>query len=377
MDSPENETPAVAGEERSRTIQEKIRNVPPLPGVYLMKGKKGGMLYIGKALSLKDRVRSYFQKGVHPDPRIVSMVRQAADIEWIVTGSELEALILENTLVKKHKPRYNIVLRDDKNYPFLRLSADPFPQITVVRRIKKDGALYFGPYVPVHAMRDTLKMIRRTFPLATCKLDLTKRYDRACVEYEILRCVGPCIGAVDQQEYGKVVREVRLFLEGKDRELLHALEEKMDTAARELRFEEAARIRDRVRNVKKVLERQRMVSVESRDVDVIALAREGEIGNLQVLFFRGGMLIGRKDIPYERLKGTPDEEVYLSFIEQFYSRDVLIPEEILLPLEPPEQDLLQKWLTGRRGGRVELTVPQRGRKRDLVKLAFDNASQSL
>lgn len=359
-------------------IQEKLQALPDHPGVYLMKDPRGGVIYVGKAHSLKDRVRSYFQKGASLSIRTESMIRHVTDIEWMVTESDLEALILENNLIKRHKPRYNVILRDDKNYPFLRLYMDDkFPRIEVVRRIRQDGALYFGPYVPVNAMRETLRVIKRVFPLATCKIDLTKGYERPCIEYEIGQCAGPCVGAVSEGDYKKVVRDVRLFLEGRDRELLRSMKRRMNEEAERLNFEEAARIRDRISGIEKVLERQRIVSAETKDMDVMGLAREGGSVDLQVLFFRGGMLVGRTDIFHEKSGDVPDEEILLSFIEQFYSRDVIIPSEIILPKEIADLALVEKWLSARKNGRVILTVPKRGKKLGMLQLAIENAQEAL
>lgn len=362
----------------SNELKEKLQVLPDLPGVYLMKNQRGTVIYVGKAHSLKDRVRSYFQKGASLSLRIESLVRHIADMEWIVTGSDLEAFILESNLIKKYRPRYNILLRDDKNYPFLRLAVeDNFPRITVVRRIKKDGALYFGPYVPAGAMREVLRIIKRVFPLATCKIDLNKKYDRPCIEYEIGRCIGPCVGAVSVDDYKKVVRDVRLFLEGKDRELLRAMKKKMNLESEKLNFEEAAKIRDRIFNIEAVIERQRIVSAETKDIDVIGMAREGQGTDLQILFFRGGMLVGRKDIFHEKADGISDKEIVLSFIEQYYSRDVLIPHTILIPVELPDAGLIEKWLSGLRNSRVEIIMPRRGRKLGMLQLAMENAREAI
>ena len=357
---------------------EKLKSLPDHPGVYLMKDKRGMVIYVGKAHSLRDRVRSYFHKGASLSHRIESMTQHVADIEWMVTGSDLEALILENNLIKKHKPRYNVILRDDKNYPFLRLAVeDKFPRITVVRRIKHDGALYFGPYVPVIAMRETLKVIKRVFPLATCKIDLNRSYERPCIEYEIGRCVGPCVWAVSEEGYKRVVRDVRLFLEGKDKELLRAMKARMNEDAGRLNFEEAAKIRDRIFGIEKVIERQRIVSAETKDMDVIGLAREGNSVDLQILFFRGGMLIGRKDIFYETEGDITDEEILVSFIEQFYSRDVIIPSEIILQAEITDVELVEKWLSGRKNSKVKLSVPKRGKKLGMLRLTIENAEEAI
>ena len=362
----------------SNELKEKLQILPDLPGVYLMKNERGTVIYVGKASSLRDRVRSYFHKSASLSPRIEAMVQHITDIEWMVTGSDLEALILENNLIKKYKPRYNVILRDDKNYPFLRLSVeDNFPRITVVRRIKQDGALYFGPYVPAGAMRETLKIIKRVFPLATCKIDLNRQYERPCLEYEIGRCIGPCVGGVTEVGYKKVVRDVKLFLEGKDRELLRTMRMRMHEESDRLNFEEAAKIRDRIFSIVKVMERQRIVSADVNDIDVIGIAREGHSADIQVLFFRGGMLVGRKDIFHEKADIISDDEMLLSFIEQYYSRDVLIPHSILIPVEIPDAELVEKWLSGRRNSRVEIIVPKRGRKLGMLRLAIENAREAI
>ncbi|MCC6544320.1 MAG: excinuclease ABC subunit UvrC [Nitrospirae bacterium] len=362
----------------SNELSEKIRILPDLPGTYLMKNQRGTVIYIGKALSLKDRVRSYFSKSTILSARIESMVQHIADIEWIVTGSDLEAFILENNLIKRHRPRYNIILRDDKNYPFLRLDVeDNFPRITVVRRIKKDGALYFGPYVPAGAMRETLRIIKRIFPLATCKTDLNKKYDRPCIEYEIGRCIGPCVGAAAVNDYKKVVKDVRLFLEGKDKELIREMRRRMKMESETLNFEEAAKIRDRIFNIEKVMERQRIVSAEMKDIDVIGMARDREGVDLQILFFRGGMLVGRKDIFSEKTDLVSDNEILTSFIEQYYSSDVLIPHSILLPIALPDTELIEKWLSGLRNSKIEIIMPRRGKRLGMLQLAMENAREAI
>lgn len=359
-------------------IKDKLLLLPERPGVYLMKDHKGGVIYVGKANSLKDRVKSYFQKSTTLSLRIENMVKHIADIEWIVTESELEALILESNLIKKYRPGYNVILRDDKNYPYLRLYLeDKFPRIEVVRRIKPDGALYFGPYVPVHAMRETLKLIKRTFPLATCKLDLNKKYDRPCIEYEIGRCSGPCVGEISEAGYKDVVRDVRLFLEGKDKELQRSLKGRMEEESEKLNFEEAARIRDSIFRIEMLLERQRIISAAGGDTDVIGFARDGNNVALQILFFRGGMLVGRKGIFYDHSRDISDEEIISSFIEQYYSRDVLIPSEVLIHVKIPDRELVEKWLSEKKERKVLITVPVRGNKAGMLRLAVENAIEAI
>jgi excinuclease ABC subunit C len=361
-------------------IQEKLQNLPTSPGVYLMKNARGQVIYIGKAKVLADRVRSYFQRSSALSPRIQAMIQQAADLDIFVTRSELEALILENNLVKKHRPRYNVVLRDDKNYPFLRLPLDDdYPRLEIVRRVKPDGALYYGPYVPTHALRETLRLLRKIFPLPNCHILIDGTTERACIEYEIKRCLAPCTGQQSKDDYQAMMRQVRLFLEGKDSELLKSLRSRMEIESARLNFEEAARLRDQIANIQRVLEKQRITSTELVDQDVIALAREESTVDLQILFVRGGMLVGRKDFFWPDIGGTSEEELVTSFIQQFYDQEVLVPKEILLPLKVQETELevLESWLTKRKGERVYLRTPMRGKDSHLIGLAKENAGLAL
>lgn len=350
---------------------------PAAPGVYVMRGAGGKILYVGKAKSLPDRVRSYFQANARLPPKTAALVSQVQGIEYFVTGSELEALILENNLIKKHRPRYNIVLRDDKHYPFIRLAlADPYPRPEIVRRVSRDGALYFGPYVPTNALRETLRVLRYLFPLPNCSITIDGTAERACIEYEIGRCLAPCTGQQTQADYREMIEQVRLFLEGRDRELERALEGRMTAAAEALRFEEAARLRDQIARIHKVLERQRITSTAQEDLDVVALVREGEAADVQVLFVRGGMLIGRKDFYFERVE--PDDAVLLTAVlQQFYDRETVVPPEIVLPVELPDDALLASWLAERRGSRVRLTTPSRGPDAALLALARENAEAAM
>ncbi len=350
---------------------------PSAPGVYVMRGAGGKILYVGKAKSLPDRVRSYFQSSSRLPPKTAALVSQVQDIEYFVTGSELEALILENNLIKKHRPRYNIVLRDDKHYPFIRLAmADPYPRPEIVRRVARDGARYFGPYVPTNALRETLRVLRYLFPLPNCSITIDGTAERACIEYEIGRCLAPCTGQQPQADYREMIDQVRLFLEGRDRELVRALESRMGDAAEALRFEEAARLRDQIARIDKVLERQRITSTRLEDQDVVALVREGDAADVQVLFVRGGMLIGRKDFYFERAE--PDDAALLTAVlQQFYDRETVVPPEIVLPVDLPDEGVLASWLTARRGARVRLTTPSRGPDAALVTLARENADAAM
>lgn len=368
----------ITGSMKKESLQDTIKHFPNNPGVYLMKDRRGSILYIGKAKVLSDRVGSYFQKSATLTPKTQSMVNQVFHVEYIVTQSELEALILENNLIKKHRPRYNVVLRDDKNYPYLRLPIqDAFPRLEVVRRIQNDGALYFGPFVPTNALRETLKVIHKTFPLATCEIEIDGKAPRACIEFEIKRCLAPCTGNQSQTDYFKIVHQVRLFLEGKNKELLKSLKKKMVQEAQLLHFEEAARLRDRVAKIERILEKQRITSVHQSNLDVIALAREGSAADLQIFFVRGGLLIGRKDFFWEDVGEMKDQEIFRTAISQFYLGDRLIPEKIIFPTPLEEAPLMTEWLTSQRKGPLRLVWAQRGKDLELVRLVQENASVAL
>ncbi len=362
----------------SPALQSKLDHLPTQPGVYLMKNGKGEILYIGKALVLADRVRSYFLKGADHTPKTAVLVGQIADLETIVTRSELEALILESNLVKRHKPRFNVVLRDDKQYPYLRLPIkDDFPRLSIVRRVQKDGALYYGPYVPTNALRETLKVIRKVFPLATCEIDIDGTAERACIEFEIKRCMAPCTGNQSREDYHQIVRQVRQFLEGRDRELLDGLRAEMQAAAEQERFEEAARLRDRLLKIERTLEKQRVTQTASTDQDVIGLARQGTAVDLQMLFVRGGLLIGRKDFFWPDAAEAPDEELVRAAIEQFYNKDGLPPKELLVPTPLDDASLLEAWLSEKKGESVRVLAPERGGKHQLLLLAEENAASAV
>jgi excinuclease ABC subunit C len=346
--------------------------------VYLFKNAKGDILYIGKAAVLANRVRSYFQRGGDHNPKTALLVDQVTDLETIVTRSELEALILESNLIKRHRPRFNVVLRDDKQYPYLRLPIkEDFPRFSIVRRVQKDGALYYGPYTPAGALRETLKIIKRAFPLATCKIDIDGTAERACIEFEIKRCMAPCTGNQSKWDYHKIVKQVRQFLEGRDHELLDDLREQMDAAAEREEFEEAARLRDRLFKIQRTLEKQRITQIASVDQDVIGLARRGAAVDLQLLFVRGGLLIGRKDFYWPTGADTGDEELVVSTIEQFYNKDGQPPKELLIPCFLSEAGLFESWLSDKKGETVRIVAPERGAKHQLVRLAEENALAAL
>ncbi|HKW86024.1 MAG TPA: excinuclease ABC subunit UvrC [Nitrospiraceae bacterium] len=362
----------------SPELQSKLDHLPQQPGVYLMKSARGDILYIGKAAVLADRVRSYFQRGSDHTPKTSVLVSQVTDLETIVTRSELEALLLESNLIKRHRPRFNVVLRDDKQYPYLRLPIrEDFPRLSIVRRVKKDGALYYGPYVPAGAMRETLKVIRKVFPLATCEIEIDGKAERACIEFEIKRCMAPCIGNQTSEEYHQIVKQVRQFLEGRDRELLDELRAQMETAAEREEFEEATRLRDRIFKIERTLEKQRVAQIGPAEQDVIGLAHQGLAVDLQMLFVRGGLLIGRKDFFWPEAAQASDEELVRSAIEQFYNKEVLPPKELLVPTSLNENGLLEAWLSEKKGEAVRIVAPERGTKHQLLLLAEENASAAL
>lgn len=358
-------------------LQEKIRSLPDAPGVYLFKDARGEVLYIGKAVSLRKRVQSYFtdRDFGYDAERLGSMVGQIADVEFVLTANELEALILESNLIKQRRPRYNIVLRDDKHYPFIRLNLkDPFPALQVSRRIKSDGALYFGPYVPAGTMWDVLALINRTFPLRTCRSIAGRSL---CLEYHMGRCLGPCEGLVTHEEYAEIVQKVRLVLEGKDQEVIQQLERQMRDAADRQEYERAAKLRDRISSLRHATENQRVISARGEDQDVFGLAQEGTEVQVQLLVVRGGKLIGRDSFSFEGVSPGGATGVLGSLIAQYYLGARHIPKTILTSHLPPEADLLATMLSSRAHRQAVIRVPERGSKAHLVEMAVGNAQAML
>jgi excinuclease ABC subunit C len=358
-------------------LADQLVRVPDRPGVYLFRDGKGQVVYVGKAASLRSRVRSYFQESRGRDPKTDALVAQVRDLEYIVTDNELEALILESNLVKKHRPRYNIVLRDDKHYPFLKLTVDEdFPRLLVARRVQRDGAAYFGPFYPATAMRETLRLVRQLFPLRTCRIKIDGRLERPCLQYFIHRCNAPCTGWETREGYARTVGAVERFLQGKDDDLAVQLTREMEQAAEETKFERAARLRDRIQALNAIRERQKIISTDPVDQDVIGLARQGGDACVQLFLVRQGRLTGSESFLFDRAPGT-DGEVLSAFVRQFYARTVEPAPELLLSEDIPDAPLTAEWLRQRRGGRVELSAPQRGKKRDLIALAEQNATVAL
>ncbi len=361
------------------TLEEKLQELPASPGVYLMKGNRGQVLYVGKALSLRHRVRSYFQKGGSLDLKTQKMVSQVADVDYLVTDSEMEALILESTLIKEYRPRYNILFKDDKQYPHIKVTVqEPYPRIFLEREVVKDSSRYFGPYTSSGAVRATLDLLQKIFPLRTCRQELTpgRAKGRPCLNFEINRCLAPCRGEVDPEEYHLLVRQVLLFLEGRQGSLARELKEKMEGAAASLDFERAALWRDRLRSLEDLLQQQKVVTEDRIDRDVLALARGEAAGNLslvQAFFLREGKLVGKEQFFLKNTAQAKDSEVMRSFIQQFYSPASHIPREVLLSAEAGDRLLLEDWLKSLKGGRVYLRTPRRGKLRGLVDMALKNA----
>jgi len=358
-------------------LQEKIRGLPDVPGVYLFTDAQGALLYVGKAVSLRKRVQSYFTERDfgYDTERLGAMVAQIADVEYLLTANELEALILESNLIKERRPRYNIVLRDDKHYPFIRLNPkDPFPALQVVRRIRRDGALYFGPYVPAGTMWTLLALIHRTFPLRTCRSIAGRT---RCLEYHLGRCQAPCEGLVTLQEYGETVQKVRLLLEGKDREVIGQLEGQMQEAADRLEFERAARLRDQIESLRRAGEGQRAISARGEDQDVFGVAQEGREAQVQLLVVRGGKLIGRDRFAFEEVPPDGAGSLLGALLPQYYLGAREIPRTILTSHAPPEGDLLATMLSARAGQPVAIKAPERGAKARLVEMAVGNAEAVL
>ncbi len=361
-----------------KDLKEKVAELPKAPGVYIFRGAQGEVLYVGKASSLRARVRSYFQAERNLPYKVRRLVREIADLEVIETASAAEALILEDALIKKHRPRFNVRLRDDKRYPYLKITKERFPRVQVVRRRGEDGARYFGPYTSSKSMRRVLKLAHKLFPIRTCNLDLdARRLDRPCLLYHIGRCSGPCAGLVSEEEYRRYVEGAALLFQGRVDEVIETLKEEMAQAAAEERFEHAAHLRDQVRALERIRERQVVALPEPVDLDAIGIAVEGERGYGMVLIVRGGRLIGREGFALKLPAETSPAEALEEFLDQYYTRATAFPQEVLLPEEIEDAEGLSLYLSGRRGGKVRVHVPRRGERRELVEMAQRNAQLSL
>lgn len=365
--------------EISARLQGILDTAPAKAGCYLMKDTDGRVIYVGKAVNLRNRLRSYFHASAQENLKTRQMVRRVEDIDWMVVDSELEALILEMNLIKKYRPHFNVRLKDDKRYPYIKVHwSDAFPKVTVTRQMVNDGSRYFGPYTSVWAVHQTLDLLRRIFPYLTCDRTITGRDERACLYFDIKLCTAPCIGAITQEHYRQIIDDLCQFLSGKTEPIVSRLRKEMQAAAEGLQFEKAAAVRDQLQAIERVVERQKVVSSEYVDSDVIAMARADGEACVQVFFIRGGKLIGREYFLLEGAEGSPDADVISEFLKQFYDQAPVIPPQLLLPHEIEELQIIKQWLRSRREDqRVEIQVPRTGQQRELIQLAAENAAETL
>lgn len=361
-------------------IEEELRKLPAKPGVYLMHDEKDVIIYVGKAISLKNRVRQYFQSSRNKGAKIEQMVTHIARFEYIITDSELEALVLECNLIKEHRPKYNTMLMDDKTYPFIKVTVqEDYPRVMLVRRMVKDKAKYFGPYTSGGAVKDTIDLIHKLYGIRTCNKVLPKMQgkERPCLNYHIHQCPAPCQGYISKEEYGEAVKKALLLLNGNYGEVEKELEEKMQQASEELEFEKAIEYRELLGSVKKIAQKQKITSSDMEDKDVIAMATDKEDAVVQIFFIRDGRLIGRDHFCLHIAGEEEKEAILLAFIKQFYAGTPYIPKELMIQYEIGEQELIEEWLSKRRGQRVRIRVPRKGEKEKLVELAMKNAQMVL
>lgn len=363
-------------------IQEQLKKLPVEPGVYLMKDENDKIIYVGKAISLKNRVRQYFQSSKNHSSKVKSMVKNIKSFEYIITDSELEALILECNLIKKYKPKYNVLLRDDKTYPYIKVTVnEEFPRILKVRRVLRDKAKYFGPYTNVEAVNDTLDVIRNIYPIRTCNVDIEraiKNNMRPCLNLHIKRCVGPCTGKVSKEEYNKMIEEILLFLSGKEETLIGILKEKMNKCSMEFNFEEAAIYRDKITSLQEMMQKQKIdISTDDINQDIIAMAYNDEEACVQSFFIRHGKIVGREHFILEGTKDSSKESILSSFVKQFYMNAEFIPKEIIIESEIEDQVVLEEWLSNIKGQKVSIRVPQKGDKKSLISMVKKNAMEYL
>jgi excinuclease ABC subunit C len=360
-------------------LQGILDTLPLKPGCYIYRNTEGTVIYVGKAINLRNRVRSYFQNENRLDFKTRQLVKRINNIEWIVVGSELEALILEMNLIKRYRPQYNIRLKDDKRYPYIKVHwADPFPKVTITRLMVQDGSRYFGPYTSVWAVHQTLDLLRRIFPYLTCDREITGQDARACLYYDIKLCTAPCIGAINQAAYRQMIDDLCDFLQGRTDPIVNRLRKEMTAASKELRYEKAATIRDQILAIEKVVEKQKVISSDQADSDVIAMARANGEACVQIFFIRSGKLIGREYFILEGTEEAKDSEVVSQFLKQFYVDAASVPSKVLLPEEIEEHRIIEEWLNTRRGGeKVRISVPASGQGKDLVQMAANNAVETL
>ncbi|MBI3913441.1 MAG: excinuclease ABC subunit UvrC, partial [Chloroflexi bacterium] len=359
-------------------IQQKLNTLPTNPGVYLMKDARGEIIYVGKAINLRNRVRSYFHSPQSQEPKVWRLVERIRDLDFIVTDTELEALVLECNLIKKHKPHFNVRLKDDKRYPYIKVTwHEPFPKVYVTRRMETDGSRYFGPFTAVWAVHETMDTLRKIFPYLTCDRDITGNDKRACLYYDIGLCLAPCIGAATREEYRAMIDRLCQFLEGKSEQVTESLRAKLDESAERLEYERAARYRDQLQALARVTEHQKVTSLVPIDQDVIAFARDDGDACVQVFFVRSGKLLGREYFVLEGTEGESEEQVLSSFVKQFYDEAAFVPPEILLPERLDEAQIISSWLKNRRGQTVTFQVPHAGQSQELMEMAAENARITL
>jgi len=362
-------------------IEEELKKLPDKPGVYIMKAQNDEIIYVGKAISLRKRVRQYFQSGKNNPPKVNAMVKHISEFEYIIVDNEIEALILEANLIKKYKPKYNILLRDDKQYPYIKVTVnESYPRVMKTRKVVKDGAKYFGPYPSVYAVNDSIEIIRSLYPLRTCNRNLEKDIGktRPCLNFYIGRCLGPCQGNVDQNKYMEMVEEILLFLNGKEDKLVNIIENKMKEAAKNLDFELAAKYRDQINSLKLLHEKQKIVSTTNIiDQDIIGMARGIEEVCIQIFFIRGGKIVGREHFILDDIFEDDRKEILSSFIKQFYIGASYVPKEIIIEEEFQDIEIITKWLSEKKGSKVNILVPKRGEKIELIEMVRKNALDML
>lgn len=363
-------------------IQEQLKKLPSEPGVYLMKDENDKVIYVGKAISLKNRVRQYFQSSKNHTSKVKSMVKNIYKFEYIITDSELEALILECSLIKEYRPKYNVLLRDDKTYPYIKVTVnEDFPRVLKVRQVIKDKAKYFGPYTNTTAVNDTLEIIRNIYPIRTCNIDIEraiKNKVRPCLNKHIKKCVGPCTGEVSKEKYSKMIEEIILFLSGKEEHLIDLLKEKMNKCAMEFNFEDAAMYRDKIKSLEEMTQKQKIDSITSDlNQDIIAMARAHDEACVQVFFIRNGKIVGREHYILEGVMDSTRESILSSFVKQFYMAQDYIPKEILIESDIEDSFILEEWLSDKKGQKVFIRVPQKGEKKSLIEMVRKNAVEYL
>lgn len=358
-------------------IQEELKKLPDKPGVYIMHGKTDEIIYVGKAINLRNRVRSYFRESTVKSPKIQKMVTQITRFEYIVTDSELEALVLENNLIKEHNPKYNTMLKDDKTYPYIKVTlGEDYPRVMFSREMKKDKSKYFGPYTSMAVVKDVVELINKLFGLRTCRKSFPRDFgkDRPCLQYHMKQCMAPCTGEISRDEYRQQVQRALDFLNGDYNEELKRLKEKMTEASENLEFEEAIRYRDLYTNVKRISERQKITDSDGEDKDIIAMAKDNEDAIVQVFFVRGGKLIGREHFYMTNVSECSNGEILSNFVKQYYSGTPFIPKELLMQEEIEDKEVVENYVSMKRGGKVRISIPKKGKKEKLVELAAENAS---